>query len=225
MPRQLSEPNARALLSWAQQERLHRSTMITTVMGFIVIINVAMWSYFLPQYIAYGGGSPTYILIPSFVSAITLAGWRHYTHLLDNQIARLYSELVYYQARLSIPPNFGIGGYLVNNVKHLEGIIDGGLSATNKSKAIEILVKSKRIGRRGQSLIDSFTSIFIAVTLIISLISLCRVASTIEEQFVPLYIVLLSGIVVGLALAIAPLACYHRNPSEKDVNKALEELK
>lgn len=220
MSGQFSEDNARAMLNSAQQERLHWSAMITTLMGFAVLINVGIWSYFLSEYIKLGGALPSYILIASAVSALTLGGWRLYTHYIDNQLAALYPELLLYEAKMSVPSDLGVSGYLIRNVPHIKPILEGKLSDEKRSKAIAFLAESKRIGHRGHRMIDLATLFFIILTLLESLVSLWRVNSFAGT----LYLICFIGIVVGLALTIFALSYYQKNPSTKLIDDTLENL-
>lgn len=217
MAKELSEQNARALADLRQQERLHWSAMITTLMGFTAVVNVGIWSYFLSEYIKAGGGLPSYVLIGSAVSAITLGGWRLYSRYLDNQIAALYSELVLYEAKMAVPPGLGVAGYLIRNVPNVKPIFDSNLSEKKKSEAIAILSESKNLGSRGHFVIDLVTLCAVIIVFIVSLLSLWHADSFAE----PIYIVCLIGIVGGLALVLIALCCYQRNPSPKLISTVL----
>lgn len=218
--KELSEENARALANLRQQERLHWSTMITTLMGFTAVINVGIWSYFLSEYIKVAGALPSYILIGSAISAITLGLWRIYTRYLDSQIAPLYSELMLYEARMSVPPGLGVSGYLARNVPSLRPILEAELSEDKKSKAIADLAKSKNIGSRGHSLLDVATLCLVVILLIGSLVSLSRVDSFCE----PIHVVCLVLVVAGLAFTVTAWRCYQKNPSPKLVEDILQRL-
>lgn len=225
MSRELSQDNIRSLLNSAQQQKHHRSAMITTLMGFVFILNGGLWSYFLIEYIKVAGEQPTLFLIPSAVSAISLGGWRIYTRYLDNQLASLYSELIFYEARLSAPYDFGESGYLIRNVPRVKPILESELQPEKKSKAIAILAESKHIGSRGHDTIEIVTLCFIVLTLVGSLLSLWWIKERLEFPYVTVYFVCLMAIVVGFALVLVSLCSHQRNPSTKLVADILEELR
>ena len=227
MPIELSEDKIRSLLNSAQQQRRHWSTMIITLMGFVIVLNGGLWSYFLTEYIKGGGAQPTLVLIPSAVSATTFGLWRIYTRSLDKQIAYLYSELVYYEARLAVPHNFGISAYLTRSVPHIETILDSELEPEKKAKAIESLAKAKRIGSRGHARIEKWILNFIVLTLIGSIVALWRVyiyeKATLELPYLIVYIVCLAFIVLGIVLVVIALT-YQRDPSPKLISAIMKEI-
>jgi hypothetical protein len=220
MTKKLSEVNARALANLTQQQRLHWSTMITTLMGFTAVINVGIWSYFLSEYINVAGGLPSYILIGSAVSSVTLGLWRIYSRYIDNQIAALYPELVLYEARMTAPLDLGTSGYLVRNVPNLKPIFEAKLTEEKRSKAIAMLVESKSIGNRGHKVLDLATLSVVIILFIGTLLSLWRVSFLMN----PIYIICLIGIVSGLVLVIVALCHYQSNPSPELVEDVLQKL-
>jgi len=226
----LSQDNIKALLTSAQQQRHHWSAMITTLMGFVIVLNGGLWSYFLLEYIRVAGERPTLFLIPSAVSAITLGAWRIYTRYLDDQIASLYSELIFYEASLSVPSNFGTSGYLIKNVPQVKPILESELLPEKKAKAIKMLAEAKRIGNRGHVTIEIATLVFIFLTLVGSLVSLWWVYvypkapfELPELPYLIVYILCLIFILIGIVLVI--VALYNqKNPTTKLVNDTLEEI-
>jgi len=236
--RELSLEDVRALLNSAQQQRLHWARTITMLIGFVVVLNAGLWSYFLIEYIKVDGALPSYILVPSAVSVITLGLWRIYTRYIDNHIASLYPELVYYEARLSVPPEMGISGYLIRNVPHIEAIIKRAVPPDKKREAIACLVKRNRVGSRGHDKIERTTLGFITITLIASILSLWRVWDSIKIMLASVELSLESvallltifysacfvGIFLGLALVLFAKLSNQRNPEEGLVKKILKEL-
>lgn len=218
--------NILSLLNLAQQQSMHWSTMITTLMGFIIVLNGALWSYFLIEYITGDATQPTLMCIPSAISAVTLGLWRLYTRYLDNQIAHLYSEILYYEVMLSTPHNSGVSGYLCRHVPFIESIITSKLEPLKKAEAIESLAKAKRIGNRGHALIDLGVLGFIVFTLVASVFAFWWVfihkGNNLELYNGLGYVVCLILILFGILLVFFALH-NQRNPSRDLITKVISD--
>ena len=213
-----------AMLNSSQQQRLHWSAMITTLMGFVIVLNGGLWTYFVIEYIKVVGAQPTLIIVPSVVSSITLGLWRIYTRYLDTEIVSLYPEIIFYEASLSVPRDFGLSGYLIRKVSPVSTIICSRYSPMNKARVIRNLVKAKRIGNRGHARIDQITLSFIGLTLIASIGSLWWVYShsPLETQYCVIYIILVCFIIAGLSFVIIAMQCFQKNPSVKLIQEIIK---
>jgi len=218
------EPDdARALLQSTQQLRTHWSGVITTHIGYIIVVNVAIWSYFLKSYIdsltASSTTQPSYIVLAAAISAVTLGAWRLYTHYIDNHIAGLYPDFLLYEGILSVPSDHQTSGYLIRAVPRLDLILlDNDLTPAQKLEAIATLVKSRRIGNRGHLPFDLSTLAIVLVMFVVSLILRSELQSF-------LAVGCLTVISIGLLFVLLGLFGYQRNPSKRFIEKVLSELK
>lgn len=222
----MSEDNARALLTIVEQRRMHWSTTITTLIGFVVVMNVGVLGYFIGAYIRDGGARPAFLLVGAAISAFIIGVWRLYTRYIDNNIANLYPELFIYERALSIPEEAGIVGYLVRNVKLVDKILlSETLKDEQKAEALNTLVKSKRIGYRGHRWIDVFGVSWTCVMLILSLAGLWIVRNSLGLNMnTILYSTCLAGEGVGFFLAVYALRHYQKDPSQEEISEVLRKL-
>lgn len=215
--------DARALLQSTQQLRTHWSGAITTHIGYAIVINVAIWSYFLKSYIdsltVPSEAQPLYIALAAALSAITLGMWRLYTHHIDNHIAGLYPDFLLYEGILSVPSDHGTSGYLIRAVPRVNLIFsDKDLTIEQKLEGISTLVKLKRIGRRGHLAIDLFTLVVLLGMFAVSL----SLRSASQSS---LAIACFTGICIGFLFILIGLFYYQRDPSKRFIEEVLSELK
>lgn len=214
---------AGVLLQSTQQLRTHWSSVITTHIGYTLMVNVAIWSYFLKSYIdSFTGSSeayPLYIVLAAALSSMTLGMWRLYAHYIDNHIAGLYPDFILYESILAVPFNRGTSGYLTRAVPILDSILsDNNLTTEQKSEGISTLVKSKRIGRRGHLTIDVLT--------LVVLIGMFAVSLSLQSELQSsLAIACFAGIYIGLLFTLLGLFFYQKNPSKRFIKDILSELK
>lgn len=213
---------AEALLQSTQQLRTHWSGVIDTRVGYIMVANVAIWSYFLKAYIDSLAtlSQPLYILLATTLSAILLGLWRRDTHHIDNGITSLYADFVLCEGVLSVPPEHGISGYLIRNVSENLGLIleDTDLTPKERAKGILILFDRKRIGDRGNSKDDRHTLLILLV--------MCAVSIPLQTELLSLFTVLCYvGIIIGFALIRYAWQTSQKDPSEEDIKNILSELK
>jgi hypothetical protein len=116
MGSEISDENSRVLLNFAEQRRIHYSTIIVSVLGFVVASNIGIIGYFITSYIPEITTHPIYLFVGAALSSILTGAWRLYSHYIDNRITRLYPEIFYYESQLNIPQYFGISGYLHKNI-------------------------------------------------------------------------------------------------------------
>ena len=215
--------DARALLQSTQQLRTHWSSVITTHIGYVIVIIVAIWSYFLKSYIdsltVPSEAQPLYIVLAAALSAITLGMWRLYTHYIDHHIAGLYPDFLLYEGMLSVPSDHGTSGYLIRAVPGVDLILlDNDLTSKQKSEGISTLVKLKRIGGRGHLAIDFFTLIVIIGMFAVShSLRSASQSSLVDACFIAIYI--------GFFFIIIVLFFYQRNPSKRSIEEVLSKLK
>jgi len=219
------KPNdARALIQSTQQLRTYWSGVITTHIGYAIMVNLAIWSYFLKSYIdsltVPSEAQPLYVLFASAISAITLGAWRLYTHYIDQYIAGLYPDFLLYESILSVPSNYGTSGYLIKAVHGVDLILlANDLTIEQKLEGISTLVKSKRIGSRGHLVFDIFVLVIILGMLIKAYLLL---QSELQSS---LSIACFAGICIGFLFVLIGLFFYQRNPSKKLIEQVLSELK
>lgn len=219
----IKSEDAGVLLQSTQRLRTHWSSVITTHIGYTLMVNVAIWSYFLKSYIDSLTVSsevyPSYIVLAAALSSMTLGMWRLYTHYIDNHIAGLYPDFILYESILSVPSDRGTSGYLVRAVPIVDLLLlDKDLTNEQKLEGISTLVKSKRIGRRGHLTIDVLT---LVVLIGMSAISL----SLRSELQSSLAVGCFTGIYIGLSFTLFGLFFYQKNPSKRFIEEILSKLK
>lgn len=243
MKTQISDDNIRTLLTLAEQQRMHWSTMINTILGFVIVANVGIWTYALSNYFRSLSSQPlimpqpSYIWIGTAASAISLGLWRLYTRYLDNKIAAIYPDIIYYESQLFGNPldRFnGLHGYLLREVFskidcHLLLRLYIELPAYRKSNAIRRLAEIKRIGDRGHKNFDLATlSIIILLLIPCSLLSLMyaygnnRLSQIIwylqrNVLFILFYIGCSALIIIGILLVVLALTRYQRTPNNTHI--------
>jgi hypothetical protein len=162
---------AQALLKSAQELRTHWSGLINNVMNFAIVTNVAVWTLFIQAYIwdfretQYWVHS--YLVLASTISIVLLALWRSYTAYLDNSIAHLYPELIYFEGKLSCPPEYGTSAYLKRNLGSAADFLDTMQNVEHKAKVVAQLVDKKLIGGRGHDKINLLVLIVIFILALI----------------------------------------------------------
>lgn len=222
MQERMNSDDARAFLQSTQELRTHWSGVITTHLGYAVVVNAAIWSYFLKSYIdSLASGSqaqPSYVVLAAALSALLLGLWRLYTHHVDNHIAGLYPDFLLCEAALSVGPGHGTSGYLMRAVPRVDLILSNeGLTPKQKMEGISTLVKSRRIGRRGHLSMD-------VLVLVTVLGMLAAGLSLLSELSCYVAIGCIVGISIGLLLVLFGLFLYQRNPSEKFIKQILSKL-
>ncbi len=216
--------DARALLQSTQRLRTHWSGVITTHVGYAIMINVAIWSYFLKTYIdslaTSSDGQPVYVGAAAALSSIALGLWRLYTRYTDNAIAGLYPDFLLCEGTLSVPAEHQTSGYLTREVPPVRLILlDNDLKLEQKVEGIRELVESKHIGRRGHLGFDLSILGVISVMLAVSLVAL-RGGLHSWSAFACLF-----GISIGLGCALFEFWYYQKNPTEERVQEVLHHLK
>ncbi len=223
MPNQekgLKPEDARALLQSTQQLRVHWSGVITTHIGYAVTLTVAIWGYFLKSYL--DNGRPAHILlVAAALSTIVLVLWRLYAHYLDNALAYLYPELLLYESKLGVQPDYGIIAFLTKAVPKLKPILldKDKLTAEKKVQVVLKLVEKRKIGYRGHLTIDIIVLAFILVTLFAGFMLPGKPAFC-SSFLCSLFIALLADIIILLLFYIFRLHFCHRNPSNDDIDEA-----
>lgn len=215
---------AGAWLQSTQQLRTHWSGVITTHIGYAVLLNVAIWSYFLKVYIdsliTSSKGESLYILLATALSAIVLGAWRLYTHRIDNNIAGLYPDFIFCEGVLRVPPDYGTSAYLIRAVPNVHKILrNKNLTPQQKTKGILDLVKLRRIGRRGHLRVDISALVFVSVMGLVS--TVLQSQSKLSGLATGCFIL----ISIGLFSIIWAIFAYQKNPSEKDIENILPKPK
>lgn len=217
--RKITPADARALLQSTQQLRTHWSGVITSHIGYAIILNVAIWSFFLKSYTE----SPrveaqlSYIAAAAALSAISVGLWRLYTHYLDHQIAGLYPDLILYEESLSVPPSHGTLGYLKKNVPGLADVFsEKSLNAKKQSETVSGLVEKKRIGHRGHLWLDLFALGIIFIMFRASRFVATNPKSVFRVSDIP--------IIIGFFSAVFGMVSFQKNPSKELIEEIVNEV-
>ena len=211
--------NARALIRSTQQLRTHWSGIMYSFMGYAIVINVGIWSFFLKAYVDSTNTvspEPLYLLIATAISSVFLGLWRLYSRYHDKGIADLYPDFLYYENILGlVAERRSTASMLSTDVKNTKLIFSNkNLSSDKKIKIIQTLIDTKHMGRRGHGPIDIFTFLFILGTSIASIW-----IQKIYNSFT--FWICIAGIAIGSFLIIFEWFYYHKEPSRKYINKLI----
>ncbi len=220
----MEKDDARALLQSTQLLRIHWSSVITTHLGYAIVTNVAVWSYFAKVYVDSSLGQPLFIGVAAAISSFMLGLWRLYTRHIDNHIAQLYPELLFYEGLLGVPSEYSTSRYLMKAVGRVDRILslpDEGLTRDKKREGITKLVESKHIGRRAHKWLDHGVLLAIVVMFAGSF-SAFHYAG---EWWTIGNLVCSLVIIVGFGITLFEYCYYQKDPNEALIEKTLEEVR
>lgn len=235
MSKDLSTKEAQALLVSAQALRTHWSSLITHIMSFAILTNVAVWTFFLQAYFGnfqeYGAWAHSYIASASTISIALLVIWRWYTQYLDNNIVQLYPELVYYEQQLSCPSQYGTSGLLKRVLGSVGNFLLEDRTAEQKAYIIGQLVNRKLIGGRGHGFINWLTlAAIVSLAFIVFGLGIFELevgVGAAEQGFVRLGVKIVAGVISGLSVVgmVILLIRGQRNPCEQQVQNIITRVK
>jgi hypothetical protein len=225
----LDTSKAQALLGSAQGLRTHWSGLITSIMNFTIVTNVAVWTLFIPIYITFFKETQTwahaYLAVAATISTLLLAIWRTYTNYLDHNIVNLYPELIFFEGQLSCPHKYGTSGYLERVLGNAGKFLSSEeISIKVKCDVIKDLIEHKFIGGRGHRCINWLTLVAtIILTLIVFLfgMGLLKIGAGAGEQgFIRPWLMWVFGglSIIGIILMIRLLVVGQRNPCQQLVD-------
>lgn len=167
--------SARALLTSTQALRTHWSGLIINLMYLVILLNLANWTIFMQMYFSVfrenGVWDHSYIAFASTITVVSLTFWRWHTKQIDDGIARLYPEFIYFEGALSCPPQFATSRYL----QQPRALGDAGeflqrdtLTYGQKAEVLGTLVDKRLVGARLHDKINWFAlSVTVIMTIII----------------------------------------------------------
>lgn len=213
---EMQKEDARALLQSTQQLRTHWSSVIVNLINYVIILNVAVWSFFLKAYI--DKTKPSYIVLASFLSSLSVFLWRVYTHYLDDHIAALYPDFLLYEKVLGVPYAHGTKKYLLKAAPLLKCIfLSHHLNPDTELYAVSELARRKRIGCRGHNVIDFIAFAFIVLMFFLSVKFRSNSIPEVLWRFdIAYYVVILVG------TTILWLFYFQKDPREEDIEDAIE---
>jgi len=214
----LEKVGAGALLRSTQQLRVHWSGIIVSLINYTVIINLAIWSYFLKVY--FDSPQASYIAIATASSAIVIGFWRWYTHYIDNSIAGLYPDFLLAESRLGVPPGYGTSAYLIRSVPRIRGILSDIDLTPERIEAIKTLVSLRQIGSRGHLWFDFFSLVILVGYALLLAFILPR-----SKILIVPTVIGFGGIGVGLFLILWGNRSYQKEPSERCIKRIRSKLK
>lgn len=229
-----NETKAQALLGSTQALRMHWSGLITQVMNFAILTNVAVWTFSLQAYIDIFNREQfwahSYIAAASTISIVLLVLWRWYTHYLDNTMCDLYPDLVFFEGKLSCPPQYGTLAYLKSSLGDIGKLLDT-VPNEQRPQVIRELVKDKLMGGRGHTVINSLTLaavIFLALLIFgLGILGFWKIGFGATEQgIVRLDLKWICGIISigGIISMIVLLAIWQHKPSEPQLKNIIRRI-
>lgn len=215
---------AAALLTTTVQRRIHLERIMNIHMVITVVSLLVLWSFSLTsgallgslgRYGRYSGGAEVFIVIVTALSALIVGVWRLLARRLDDQVARLYPDIVLYEGVLSAPPDAGTAGYLSRSVPHLRMILnDSSLSPEVKGAALRKLAEGRRLGHRGTQAMNIAALVF--------LVAMTLLALSLLGGPNGVFWFLMLGHGGGFSALYLASNRYQRNPDEEAVWKAIE---
>ncbi len=164
---------AQTLLKSAHDLRMHWSGHIIQIMYFTIIALLAVWTLnaqvYMQEYNSVGFWYHAYLANAAVVSIVLLIIWRLYTKRLDNGIAHLYPELIYFEGILSCPSEYGTNAYLERNLGKAGEKLNSITDFKIKADVVKQLVDKKRIGGRLHNYINWTVLVIIAICVFIVL--------------------------------------------------------
>ena len=219
-PAQFEPEDARALLQSLQTLRTHWSGVITSHVGYALIVQAAIWSFFGTAFIEQNR-DPEFLLLGGAISAFFLGIWRIYSRGVDNVLAGLYPSFLFCEDRMNIPREYGTSAYLRRDVPHVGSILNGeGISRDEARSIIRHLVNAKKIGNRGHFQLDC---IALGVILIIWIYYFYIFATSVGSPDISIFFRILTGIgiAIGTVLTVLAMCLYQRNPTEQFVEDTI----
>jgi hypothetical protein len=185
----------------ASQLRIHWSEYIYNLMGYTFAFIGAIM-LFGAAYYSTTNANPKYIvMIAATLCSITIGLWRWLTHYIDNQIVKLYPNMILYEdiiaseAEIEGPTH----AYLETEIPGLEDVNEG-----NKQEAINALVATNRMGFRGHRALDIAAFILIAISIAIPKIVISEIAKPVPPWGYIIWILLpwlgLFFLVIGMCI-------------------------
>jgi hypothetical protein len=191
--------------------------VITSHLGIAVTVNAALWAYFLKSYVEQTL-EPQHLLIVSAISSLLLGLWRYYTRYLDNHLASLYPQLLLSEGILGVPPKLGTSGYLTEEVKGTERILNSNFGLEQRVNAISYIVKKRQIGNRGHLGMDVFVVCWLFLFFVLS----CIYAFSVGTFFSILYLV--GRNLSGFIFLFLGMARFQGKLDESCVDEALKKI-
>lgn len=224
--------NVRALLNLRMQDIQRWSELSNRITGYIIALNIGVWSFFLKEFmdvINQGKTEEAYslLVLVAALSALTIGVWRWYYHNIMSQEAFLIPEIMRYELTLSVPYNEGTSGYLYRNKRICRILSAKSLSDPQKLEVIKKLAKSRQLGLDTKR-IDMVMFCLFLLAWIFTIVSWCQ--GQLKEYPWPLFNIHVGfigalGILVGLCLLGYTFCVYKKEPSEKEVNNIISDMK
>jgi hypothetical protein len=215
----MNSDNARVLLQSTQQMRTLWAGALSRDFVYAIVINVAIWTYFLKAHVESLSIEPSqgfsYLAVAAGLSSLTLGLWRLFSRHMYHRIAGFYPDLLVCEQLLGVRTDQGTAGYLGRSIPRLRRLLYGeALNPKQQAEAISFLVERKSMGRRTHIVTD-----IIVLAVIIGMFVLClSVYSSIQLELAVGSIMV--TIVGFLLLAIAMLS-FQRYPSQATINEAI----
>lgn len=159
----------------------------------------------------------------SFISIGLILIWRSFAHYLDDDIVKIYGEIIKIENQLHVPSKFSLFNNLIDSFQsnrvcsekdpdeNLFQFIKN-ITPTKRILFFECLLKDKKMGARGH---DKWDKIAIILTGFFFLVIFATFG----------FFSLLAGFVILISyLYIANPENFHSNPSIYDLKKALEKI-
>ena len=169
----MTTEDARALLQSTQQLRTLWAGVVSRDFVYAVVVNAAIWTYFLKAYVDSSATNPTdafsYLAVAAGLSSLVLGLWRVFTRHTYDRIAGLYPDLLIFEKHLGVEPERGTAGYLVRAIPRLYRVLVAAeLNPGQKGEAVSFLVREKSLGRLSHLVID-----MIVIAFVIGMFGLC----------------------------------------------------
>jgi hypothetical protein len=149
--------------------------------------------------------------ILSIISIGLISIWRYFAHYIDNDIARIYIEIVKAENRLGVPADLSFFNNFIRSLKKNQTKLE--IDDNKKVKLLVDLCKNNLMGFRGHNKWDILALLLIDISLTISL-----------HGFLGILIIIIIVSLICYTLFV-PYLSIQRDPTESEFNECLNIVK
>lgn len=216
----------RLILQISYERRNQLVNINNQFIGIVSAIIIGIISFLGTAYFTSADPTRFYaIILAIHLIIITLIFWRFYAHIIDDDIAKSYKNILFCENKLNIPLELGLLSALEKSLKLTDYPDYCKQDSETKMDVIKELIDRNRIGYRYHKLLD-FIALGICIIAYSSLILFISVSqpSLSDFDFFSYVIVIPIGyliFLIGLMVDIFPIIPIQREPSADDIISVL----
>jgi hypothetical protein len=152
------------------QKIIQMSNYIINIAGFTFALLGVIVTVFGNQYFHVYPLQKGYIfMLAAFLCSLTLGMWRWFTHIIDNDIAALYPNMIFYEDIISLEIKGPTHKHL-ETIPNINKIILENITPNERREKLEKLFLKRRMGSRGHGELDWIAFILLIIIIAISII-------------------------------------------------------